>query len=274
MTRHCLYLDATLDGRCAASVFRQKYPDARLHALAHGQPIPRGAFADGDEVLAVDIHVPDPFPGLRVVDPSADANDVYDNLADYGCRLHQGRMQPQTPAVVGAWRALYPRYTPPASVSFLGLYAAHDLRNGYTRPFVFGLRTLDTTPASPIWDRLADRDDEFVYDVIDRGEWIEALDVEDDRRLTPGQAHVVGFEGLRAVALNRSAVDFVNFQFVFRPEVHDLALAYHRRADGLWHVDLFPGPRAGHVWELARARGGDGGDKRAYFTCAELPFER
>lgn len=279
MRKICIYHSRDLDGRCSAAIVRRKHPDVELYPYDYGEAIDLEQFRDA-LVFMVDIAL-QPFDrmitlaklcDLHWIDHHKTAIEAYEQTTS---RI-LGRRRVGLAGCELTWAELFPDLPAPRAVTLLGRYDVWDrsdeeLWDEMILPFQYGLRAIDSSPSSTIWQELLSSSascDGWIAD----GETILNYELQQHAELCRADAFFVVFDGLRAVCMNRRSCGSQLFESRWNHAEFDAMLSFGY--DGKkWTVSLYTDKPGIDVGEVARRRGGGGHKQAAGFQVERLPEE-
>ena len=260
------------DGRCAAAIVYQKYPEAQMIEVGYKDKIGVETIKKDEWIWIVDFSFKpevmkqvlkktkyvvwiDHHKTAMEYDYGRELNGIRDN--DYsGCEL--------------TWQYFHGDNNPnvPEVVKLIGDYDNWIFRFGdRTRHFHSGLRLYDCDPKSEFWVQLFKNENNFVEEVISKGRICMLFqdNICEDYRKSFGFKTELG--GYRCYAMNLYKFGSRTFGKLFH--TYDICIAF--AFDGMqWTVGLYS--EKVDVGNLAKKYGGGGHTGAAGFTCDTLPF--
>jgi hypothetical protein len=257
-----------LDGHCSGAIVKLAHPEAELHSIDYGQPVPWDKIKKAKKVIMVDFCL-QPFSdmvklktltNLVWIDHHSEALKEADKVGfkaeglrrngDAGCEL--------------SWEYFFPKKEMPKPAYLLGRFDVwkHEGVKDCME-FKYGMEARDSAPTnSELWDVLLhpeySRHDDLVKTIIEEGKVIKRYVEAKWEEQAQGGAFEVEFEGLKCIAMNSMGSGSLPFKSVWDKKKHDAMLGFGW-ADGAWSIGMYTdSKRDPRIAKVTTKNGADG----------------
>ena len=261
------------DGWACAAIIKKKYPDCEMFGINHGEKFPWNDIVIGETVIMADFSLPmadmvklKDRCNLIVIDHHQSFIDACDEQGE----IFQGVQLSGVGACVLAWNYLFTGTDVPYAVELISDWDVWQFKHDATKPFQYALRVEDTSPESPIWDRLlSDDSDKLIHSMLSKG--LAIMEYSKQEAIIQCQAAFeTELEGLKCIAINKLFSGSNLFDSVWDPEKYDAMISFGWYL-GRWKVSLRS--EAVDVSKIAVKYGGGGHAQACGFSCYTLPFD-
>lgn len=201
----CFYHDDA-DGRCSAAIVRQALGgDVTCIPMEYGDEVPWDLLAKTENVIVVDFSFP--LEDMERIASEADLTWIDHHvsaLTDLQSMANlPGTRSLDHAACVLTWTTYFPDEPIPKAVLYVGDRDIWKHEFPQTRHFGEGLFHENTVPENDsLWKPLLENDQDFLDELIDRGEILYRARMMRDKRAIEGRGFEVEFEGHRTLMLN------------------------------------------------------------------------
>lgn len=268
----CVYHKADLDGKTAAAVVLDKYPDAVLVPADYGDVPDISKFDPASLVIVVDWSFP---PEVFAALMQRQAGNVLwidhhesaiKKVAEIGLSIPGIQMESRSGCEL-AWMFLNPGKPMPRAVQLNGAFDVFDLAEPSVIPFQFGVRAECPEPAQIV--PLLSLPEDGLKPIVEKGDTVLRVKVPEWERQVQN-SQFVDWEGRTWRAVN-AQIDPVAFHF-FPPNPCQGTIAYYKTTEA-WKVGLYAADLTPQVMDkIATKYGGGGHPGAAGFTSSYLPW--
>lgn len=275
-----IYHGIDLDGKASGAILHQRFSNAELVGIDHGQVYDFNNIKENEEVYIVDFTFK-PADMIKLKEICGDNlfwidhhKTAIENSYEFKYSDIPGIREIGIGACELVWKALHGSM-PPYSIYLLGKYDIFQLDlDKNILPFQFGMRGLDHAPDDEIWDKLLTNTDGIqttmlIQEIIRNGEAILNYENKLNARIAKSMSFEIKFEGLNALCVNRSHINSKFLDSVY--DNQDILLIFSRGRD-LWKVTLYGKKDSIDVSKIAKKYGGGGHEKAAGFTTNNIDF--
>ncbi len=270
-----------LDGRCAAAIVHQKYPEAEYIEINYNQPFPIDSIMPNEAVYILDYSIwPDEM--AKLIKISGGCNVIW--IDHHKTAIERYDLYPEP--IVGlrrtdrsgawlTWEYMHPESEPPEVVLLVDDWDmwTHEKnpRGDTTRRFVAGMKIQDAAPSSGCWNRLLGAGSlsrSLRLSIVKEGGAILEYEARQSAEYIEAFGHAFRFEDHNCYACNRGIANSKLFDSVGNPAI-DIFISFVW--DGVkWTVTLYS--KTVDVSEIAKKHGGGGHTHAAGFVCDKLPW--
>jgi oligoribonuclease NrnB/cAMP/cGMP phosphodiesterase (DHH superfamily) len=274
----CLYHEDA-DGRCSAAIVRRALGKVViLQPIGYGDPVPWETIEEAAQVIITDFSLPMEVmsrimatTSLVWIDHHKTALEELEKLADI-----PGKRDLDQAACVLTWQYFFPDLSLPKAVAYIGDRDIWRHEFPETKTFSEGLYHEDSRPFNDkLWEPLLDDDQEFVADLIERGEILYKARLITIDKIILRQGFEVEFEGHLTLAVNSRASGELGE--AIRKKGYELGYCYTesmQNGELMTFVTLYSDEV--DVSEIAKKFGGGGHPGAAGFSFrrSDAPFPR
>ena len=269
----CFSHSVDADGWTCSAIIKKRFPRCQMFDINYGDESPWHLIQTDETVFMTDFSLP--IQDMAKLAEMCDLIwiDHHQSAIDDRNReglVFQGIQVSGEAACALTWQYCFPGEPVPYAVRLVSDWDLWEFEYAATKPFQYALRIQDTSPESPIWERLfEDKNEGFVHTLLDHGLVIMEYEAQSNK-IQCRAAFETEFEGLRCIAVNKLFSGSNLFESVWDEKKYDVMIAFgwHR---GQWKVSLRS--TIVGVSELAKRYGGGGHKHAAGFSCRELPFK-
>ncbi len=283
---YCLYHVADLDGICSANIVKLKFPNVKLVPMDYGYEFDE-TFSEykGKDICMVDFCF-QPFSHMENLNEITNSFIWIDHHKSEfinerkSMYLFEGIRKEGIAGCELTWNYFFPDKEMPKAVWYLGRYDVWDHQQ-YVMEFQYGMRTMNSTVDSNLWNRLL-HDNEIYFrinieeEIIKRGRIALEYQTKTNSILCKALAIDTELDSYKAVAINVGLANSQMFKDKWETGDYDIMIAYSRRP-GYWKVSLYCDNtgKSGMVdTSVISVKFGGGGHAGASgFECKELPFK-
>lgn len=262
---YCFY-HGDHDGEASAAIIRELHPDFQFIEINYGQAFPWDK-VKGKKVIMTDFSL-QPIADMKKLAAMCDLTwiDHHDSvvkaLAEDPFEF-EGIVETGKAGCIHTWEFFMADEEVPEGIELLGKYDIWDFDDSdFSDPvlqFEYGMRALDTSPDSEVWQKIFDDDQGFLNDVTAKGEIILTYVEEDAKEYVANCGHEGVLEGLKLYCINRWRAGSTFFMSVPGRDKYDAFCSYAFK-DGVWTVSLYAVKKEGpHLGEVMKSLGAGGG---------------
>ena len=280
----CFYHSSDFDGHCSGAIVRHFIKmlndvEPIMVGINYGQDFPWSDIAQDDVVYMVDFGL-QPFNDMVLLNSICNLiwidhhNTVINDIDESGIKF-DGIQRDGIGACALCWEYFVSNKKPlPYGVKLLAEYDVWDHSNKYTLPFQYGLRLNNNTfPDSGIWDKIINKDFEFLRDTIQDGKVALKYDDMNNELFCKSYSFDTEINGLKAIAVNKGICSSRIFRSVWDADKYDCMLTFCRSKESEWFCSIYSDKEGVDVSKTAVLFGGGGHKQAAGFQCKVLPFE-